>query len=569
MITIRIRTRKNPRRATALNLLLCLTSALSIVSPSKAADLAPPRPNIVIILADDMGFSDLGCYGGEINTPNLDRLASEGLRFTQFYNTPRCSCSRACLLTGLWPHQADMGHLAEGANRGDMGLPGYHNNLSHDAVTLAEVLRGAGYATYMAGKWHLTAHTEVNDNWPLQRGFDRFYGFLPSNANYFHPALLYRGNDPVKPKDDPDYQPATYYTTDAFTDHAIRDIDEHRRNSPDKPFFLYLAFNAPHWPMQAFPEDIAKYKGKYSGGYDAIRQRRFARLKELGIINPRWELSPTDGDWDRPTVRNRGDAPVDKAWEQRCMEVYAGDVDRLDQNVGRLVEKLRSENALDNTLILFMSDNGGCAEAVGRKAGAPMPGPGDTFISYGQAWANVSNTPFRYWKHFVHEGGISTPFIAHWPRGIHRAGELQREPAHLIDIMSTCLELSGAAYPPQFNGHAIIPTEGVSLVGAFSGHELHRERPLCWEHEGNRAIHDGKYKLVAKGPDGKWQLYDMENDRTEMHDLAETQPQRVAAMTAEWEAWAKRCHVVPWPWKPPYLGEQETGDRRQKSEVDD
>jgi arylsulfatase len=511
-------------------------------SPTAAA---PPRPNIVIVLADDMGFSDIGCFGGEIRTPNLDALAAGGLRFNNFYNAGRCCPSRASLLTGQYPHQAGVGWMTSKS----MDLPGYHDNLSRDAVTIAEVLRGAGYSTYMCGKWHVSRSdvpTGPDDNWPTRRGFDRFYGTNKGGAGYFDPQKLYREDTLVSAPSDPEYKPAAYYYyTDAIADQASRFIHEHRQRQAAKPFFLYVAFTAPHWPLHAPAAAVAKYKGNYDGGYQPIREKRFEREKELGIVPRDAELSPVVGNWDQQP---------DKQWEARCMEVYAAQVELMDAGVGRIVSALRDENQLEQTLVLFLSDNGGCAEKMGREAspvsattrsaggqsegvhppftrdGRPihdgkgvLPGPDDTFIAYGQNWANVSNTPFRRYKHWVHEGGIATPLIAHWPGGISRHGEIEHQPGHIIDVMPTCVALAGATYPERFNAHVIKRMQGVSLLPAYRGEPIRRQSPLFWEHEGNRAMRSGRWKLVAKGADGPWELYDLDTDRSELHDLAAAQ----------------------------------------------
>lgn len=539
---------------------------LAIAAASWAA-----RPNIIVILSDDMGYSDLGCYGGEIRTPRLDQLAADGLRFTQFYNTARCCPTRACLLSGLYPHQAAIGHMT-----GDQHLDGYQGDLSKHCVTMGQVLHSAGYGTYAVGKWHVTRFDGPEGpkhNWPLARGFDRFYGTIRGAGNYFDPGTLTRDNTMISPFADPEYKPAVFYYTDAISEHAVRFLADHGKKNAEKPFFLYAAFTAAHWPMHALPDDIAKYKGRYDGGYEPIRRERFERMRKMGLLRPEWELSPQVGDWS---------AVEHKAWESRCMEVYAAMIDRLDQGIGRIVDEVKRQGKLDNTLIFFMQDNGACQEEVGRRSNgstgevtlppiAPetvrldvipkqnrrgvatrmgpeaMPGPEDTYIAYGENWANTSNTPFRYYKHFVHEGGISTPLIAHWPAGIARRREFERQPGHLIDIMATCVDVSGAAYPTEIDGNKITPMEGRSLVPAFSGKTIQREA-IYWEHEGNRAIRTGKWKLVAKGAKGPWELYDMEADRSEMHDLAAAQPDRVKEMAAQWEAWAKRAHVIPWPW---------------------
>lgn len=550
-----------------------LLLALAVLAWAIPPEQAKPRPNIVVILSDDMGYSDLGCYGGEIKTPNLDALAKGGLRFTQFYNTARCCPTRASLLTGLYAHQAGVGHMTD-----DFIHEGYRGDLSKKAVTIAEALKPAGYRNYAVGKWHVTHFVKPegpNHNWPLQRGFDRYYGTITGGGSYYDPGTLTRDNKAISPMADPEYQPKQFYYTDAITDHAIRFVSEHQKEHAADPFFMYVAYTAAHWPMHALPEDIAKYKGVYDRGYETLRKERFARMKEMGLIDPAWALSSTAGDWD---------AVVNKEWEARCMEVYAAMVDRMDQGIGRLLEALRAAGRLDNTLVLFLQDNGGCAEATGRspdqarpekptlppiaadalrqdvipkqtREGRPvlhgklvMPGPADTFIAYGQGWANVSNTPFREYKHWEHEGGISTPLIAHWPAGIPagRNGAFERQPGHLIDLMATAVDVAGATYPAKRADLDVQPMEGTSLRPAFEGKPLDRKTPLFWEHEGNRAMRDGKWKLVAKH-NGPWMLHDMEADRTEQRDLASKEPERVKDMIAQWEAWAKRVGVEPWP----------------------
>jgi arylsulfatase len=542
-----------PAMPTSLRLLTLLAAAALAPATLPAA---PDRPNIIVILSDDVGYSDLGCYGGEIATPNLDSLAAGGLRFTQFYNTARCCPTRASLLTGLYPHQAGVGYMTDRADYSAKAMINewYAGDLRPDTATIAEVLRGAGYGTYAVGKWHVAKHIEEGEsqhNWPLQRGFDRYYGVIPGASNYFTPAHLSRDNARVKFDADPEYPVKDYFLTDAFSDHAVRFVTEHHQRRGDQPFFLYLAYTAAHWPMQARPADIARYRGRYDRGYTPVREARFARMREMGLIDPAWPLSPQWGDWDKVPRRD---------WEARCMEVYAAQIDNMDQGIGRLLGALRTNGQFDNTLIVYLQDNGACAENIGRAPGgakgkgkgpAPMPGPANTWIGYGEAWANVSNTPFRLYKHWVHEGGISTPLIAHWPRGITRRGEWEREPGHLIDIMATCVDVAGATYPTQRGDRKVPPMEGRSLVPAFAGRKLAREA-LFWEHEGNRALRVGDWKLVAKGAGGPWELYDLQRDRTEMNDLAAREPERVRDMVASWDRWAARTHAVPWPWNPAY-----------------
>ena len=543
-----------PMRFTAI---LCAGLHFVLSSTSFAQLKIPPsgRPNIVVILADDLGYSDIGCYGGEISTPNLDALAAGGLRFSSFYNAGRCCPSRASLLTGLYPHQVGMGWMTSKS----ADLPGYRGDLSREAVTLAEVLRGAGYGTYMCGKWHVS-QSDVpigpGDNWPTRRGFDRFYGTNKGGAGYFDPQKLFRGDELISAPSDAEYQPAHFYYTDAIADQASRFIHEHHKQQAGKPFFLYAAFTAPHWPLHAPAAAVEKYRRKYDVGYQPIRDKRFARQKELRIVPPDAELSPIAGNWDEQP---------DKQWEARCMEVYAAQVELMDAGVGKIVSALRQENQLEQTLVLFLSDNGGCAEKTGRESptqagvhpprtrdGRPiregrqvMPGPDDTFIAYGLNWANVSNTPFRRYKHWVHEGGIATPFIAHWPGGISRRGEIEQQVGHVIDIMPTCVALAGATYPHEFKGRSIKPLQGISLLPAVNGQGGPRTSPVFWEHEGNRAIRSGQWKLVAGGEDGPWELYDMSTDRAEMHDLSTAQAERAREMAARWQQWAEANDVLP------------------------
>lgn len=532
--------------------------------------LAAAQPNIILIMSDDMGFSDLGCYGGEIETPNLDRLAQGGVRLSQFYNTGRCCPTRASLLTGLYPHQAGIGHMME-----DRGHEGYRGDLNKHCVTIAQVLKPAGYRTYAVGKWHVTKHAQPEGpkhNWPLHRGFDRFYGTITGAGSFYDPGTLMRDDAMISPFSDAEYQPERYYYTDAISDHAVRFIDEHSKQEAGRPFFLYMAYTAAHWPMHALEEDIAKYKGRYDAGYEPGRQARFQRLKEMGLIAKDAELSRTAGDWSN--VKNRN-------WEARCMEVYAAMIDRMDQGIGRMVGSLEKNGLLENTLILFLQDNGGCQEGIGRQAAPPKfngqtfpviaqdavrlevipkqtrdgkpvrqgqgitPGGPNDYIAYGEGWANVSNTPHREYKHFVHEGGISTPLIAHWPAHIPAAqrGTIQNKPGHLVDIMATCVAAAGASYPVESEGQKVSPMEGASLLPVLKGQDNHG-RALFWEHEGNRAMRQGAWKLVAK-ENQPWELYHIDTDRAELHDRAAAEPERVREMSAAWDQWATRANVLP------------------------
>ncbi|MFO0942245.1 MAG: arylsulfatase [Pirellulales bacterium] len=556
--------------------LVFLTLTIIFGSVLSGVTSAAP-PNIIVIMTDDVGYSDIGCFGSEIDTPNLDALAQGGIRFTQFYNTGRCCPTRASLLTGLYAHQAGIGHMVDSAKVSEA----YSGELSKRAVTMAEVLGSSGYATYMVGKWHVTHKTKPEGesdkaNWPLQRGFQKFYGTIHGAGSFFDPNTLVRNNEFVSPFADQQYQPKLFYYTDAISDHAVRFVNDHRNQTPDKPFFMYVAHTAAHWPMHAKPDDIAKYRGKYDVGYGAIRKARLERMKQLGLLDPRWKPSNQAGNWNQ--VQN-------KAWEASCMEVYAAMIDCMDQGIGRLVKALQDNGQFDNTLILYLQDNGGCAENMGRagegqgRAESPtlpplandylqpdmipkqtrdgfpvrqgmgvMPGGADTYVGYGRAWANVSNTPFREYKHWQHEGGISSPLIAHWPKGIaeEQRGKLQSQPAHLIDIMATCVAVANASYPSEYNHQKIQAMEGVSLDPAFSGKSIQRAEPIFWEHEGNRAVRIENWKIVAKH-NAQWELYDIDADRTEMNDLAKEHPQRVEHMSNRWQTWADRVGVVRWP----------------------
>jgi arylsulfatase A-like enzyme len=511
------------------------------------------KPDIIVILNDDMGYSDIGCYGGEVETPNLDSLARNGLRLTQFYNTARCCPSRASLLTGLYPHQADVGHMV-----GNDDVDGYLGDLSWNAATLAEALKPAGYATAMSGKWHVTGHLDAPGNWPCQRGFDSYYGMLCGAASYFDPHHLKRNNESIR------LEPGQYFT-DAISDEAVSQLKAHHAANPDQPFFQYVAYTAPHWPLHALPEDMEKYEGRFAAGWDELREKRLARMREMGTLQSGWELSPRD-----PNEPAWADAE-NKEWQQKRMEAYAAQIDRMDQGIGRLLDALRETGRLDNTLILFLADNGGCAEVIGPRGekifnpwrasgreftrdGRPVrygnqpdivPGPEDTYASYGRAWANLSNTPFRKYKVWTHEGGISTPFIVHWPAGLTARNELRHQPAQLPDVMATLLDYAGAAYPERIGDRTIQPCEGHSMRPIFERDAPHGREVLYWEHEGNAAVRRGKWKLVRDYP-AAWELYDIEADRSEVHDLASQYPEVVRELDALWHDWAQRIGVWEW-----------------------
>jgi arylsulfatase len=528
--------------------------------------VAAARPNIVLILADDLGFSDLGCYGSEISTPSLDRLAASGLRMTQFYTTPRCCPTRAALLTGVYPQQAGIGDMME-----DRGIPGYRGEISGNCLTIAEELRRADYHTLMVGKWHVChihfdGKKQLNyesdepfwdnkDGWPLQRGFEEYYGTIHGVCSYFDPFSLTRGNTPIRAEG------TNFYYTDSITEHAVGEIEKHAGS--DKPFFLYVTYTAPHWPLQAPEADIAKYRERYLGDWDAIRTNRYQRQIRLGIIDKSWPLSPRDPrvpPWEE--VR-------DKKWEANRMATYAAMVEHLDRGVGCILDRLREKGIEQNTLVIFFSDNGACAEViqpgwydipsrtrdgrrvrVGNADHSVFAGPNDVWQSYGVPWANVSDTPFLLYKHFTHEGGIASPFIAAWPKVIKAKGSLTRQMGHVTDIMATCAELAGAHQPDSFQGQRILPLEGTSLLPIFEGKQRPHPTPVCWEHEGNRAVRLGNWKLVSRYRKA-WELYDMEVDRTESNNLAGQDPDKVLEMAALYQDWAKRCNVLPPDQLPP------------------
>ncbi len=540
---------------------LAAAAPAAALSCGETAPAGDSRPNIILIMADDMGFSDIGCYGGEVETPNLDALAANGLRFRQFYNGARCCPTRASLITGLYPHQAGVGHMTGQYRKDGEIIPSYQGDLNTQCMTIAEVMKTAGYTTLMSGKWHVTpsinADGEVpkQHNWPVNRGFDRFFGTILGAGSFYDPVTLARDDKYI------DSWEGFYYTTE-IGKNAETFIEESPR---DKPFFMYLPFTSPHWPLQAPEEAVAKYKGRYDKGWDALREERREHMIEMGIIDESWPLTPRD-----PAVPAWEDAEH-KEWEARRMEVYAAQIDLMDQAIGGVVDKLSELEILDNTLIFFLADNGGCAEeldetwsmgyyfAVKTRDGQRdvqrvndpniMPGPEETYQSYGIPWANASNTPFRLYKHFVHEGGISSPLIVHWPDKLSNAGTWTDEQSHLIDIAATCADVGKADYPATFNGSAITPLEGKSLGPLITDGSRESHQAIYWEHEGNRAIRAGQWKLVSKWSEpenNEWELYDMEADRVEMHNVADDHPEVVDKMSGQWQAWADRVGVIEW-----------------------
>ena len=485
------------------------------------------RPNIIVILADDMGYSDLGCTGSEIATPNLDKMAAEGVMFTHCYNASRCCPSRASLLTGLYQHEAGVGHMND-----DLGYPAYRGYLNEQCVTIAEVLKGADYHTYMVGKWHIG---DAREHWPDKRGFEQFYGVPKGGGLYFFPSRfidrqVYKNGIEETPDS------TTFYSTNNFTDEAIGFI---KNQSDQKPFFLYLAYIAPHFPLQALPEDIAKYKDVYRQGYDSIRKSRYKKELQLGLIDPNTKISPSDYPyWD--SVKNIAE-------ESRKMAVYAAQVDRMDQNIGRLFQALSEMNKLDNTMVLFLSDNGACAEKVNRSPGKRI-GTAQSFVSYGKNWANVSNTPYRLYKSMEHEGGIITPLIVYWPKEIRTGGRLIGEPVHIIDIMPTCLALGNASYPEKFKGNKILPMEGRSFLPLLHKTKNAGRRELFWEHQGNKAVRQGDWKLV-KLHAHPWELYNLNQDPTELNDLVDQKIVIKDKLLSDYEQWMLKNGVREWPVK--------------------
>jgi arylsulfatase len=503
------------------------------------------QPNIVVIMADDAGFSDFGCYGGEIETPVLDKLAANGLRFSQFYNTGRCCPSRAALLTGVYPHQAGMGHMSR-----DRGIPSYSGTILPDVPTLVERLRKGGYRTMMTGKWHLGTEPEQS---PVARGFDRFYGtrnFIDSYFTVLRNCQVFLDDKEVLPATEnpvnhlnPEQE---WYTTDVFTDYALHFMDESFDKHPDKPFFLYIAHNAPHFPLHAREEDTKKYRGRFKDtGWGKLRRERYQRMLKIGLIDKKWALSPSDvPEWETYDEAMRDELDLK-------MSLYSAIIDRMDQNIGRVVEKLRASGRLDNTLILFMVDNGVPGTGVHDWRGLFAKNDrnpetrvdnyeewgrlGGWTSSSGRGWANLSNAPFRMYKRYTHEGGVATPLIVHWPAGLKSQGELRHAPSHIIDVAPTCLSAAGLS---------IKGMEGQSLVPVFI-EDSQKDRTLYWEHEGNRAVRKGNYKLVAMH-DTPWELYNMTEDRSELKDLSKKMGGKAKELRLLYEAWVKRVGALPW-----------------------
>ncbi|MGM0491045.1 MAG: arylsulfatase [Planctomycetota bacterium] len=473
-------------------------------------------------MADDIGYSDFGCYGGEIETPNIDRLAENGLRFTQYHTENMCAPTRATLLTGRY-------HV-RGFSSG--------NN-----VTIPEVLSDAGYHCCMAGKWHNT-DDRGGPSAPLDRGFDRFFGTPIGCGSFFAPLKLTRDGQPAEDEweNDPDF-----YYTDAISDNAATYV---RKTPKDKPLMLYVAYTAAHWPLHALPEDIAKYRGEYARGWDVLRERRLARMKQLGVIEPTVSLSPRHS--NVPAWENE----PHQEWQQRRMEVYAAQIDRMDQGIGRILQAIEDRGKSRDTLIMLTIDNGGChVEYKASRGGSflnsetrdgrplkvgnnpeVMPGPEDTWQSYGYGWANASNTPFRLFKQYDHEGGIRVPLIVQWPRVIADGGEITDQIAHVIDLLPTCLDAAGAEYPRKYSSRTIAPADGKSLLPVFHGEQRKGHQSLFWRFAHGRAVRQGDWKLV-KMDNRPWELYNLEADPAELNDLADSMPEKVETLEALWRQW--------------------------------
>ncbi|MFQ6599944.1 arylsulfatase [Flavobacterium sp. C3NV] len=495
------------------------------------------QPNIIVILADDLGFSDISAFGSEIKTPNLDKLAKNGLIIKQFYNAGRCCPSRASLLTGLYPHQAGIGDMVQ-----DKGFPAYQGYLNEHCITIGQALKQAGYNTIVSGKWHVGL---VPSAWAVNRGFDDSFTLQNNGSSYFNSEPLYNdGRKVTFMKGDKEVirRDTSTYLTQEITNFAISSLEKQRNQQ--KPFFLYVAYNAPHWPIQALPEDIAKYKGKYLEGWDKLRESRFKKLKEQGIIDKNWDLSnrfEKVPDWEKLSVEEK-----DK-WDTR-MAIYAAMIDRMDAGIGEILQKVKSLGEEDNTIVLFLSDNGGSADDVKnwnyviQKNGTP--GSVASIDSYESPWGNVSNTPFQLFKKNTHEGGIASPFIAYYPKHI-KAGTVSNRVSHLIDIFPTFLEYAGFQYPDFFQGKKLTPLEGISLKKEFEGQQSDAHEALFWEHEGSKAVRKGDWKAVAEN-NQPWELYNLATDRTETKNVAKSEPKLLQNLIELHQQWSAKVGVQDW-----------------------
>ncbi len=500
------------------------------------------KPNIILIMADDMGYSDLGFMGSGIETPNIDRLAGNGLIFNRFYNTGRCCPTRASLLSGQYAHNTGLGWMTVS----NLGHPGYTGDMNQQSITIAQALKPAGYSTYMTGKLHIMYDEFMKPegpkhNWPLQRGFDKYYGNLSGGGGYFNPQTMTYANKRLE-------NPDGFYLTTAVTDSTVSFLQQHFETKKDEPFFFYVAYYAPHRPLHALQKDVAKYRGKFMDGWDSQRKMRYKKLLEKGFIDPAWNLTERE---KKVPAWNNLDEDEKKVWDA-LMAAYAGQIDCMDQGIGEILSVLEENDELDNTLIFFLSDNGGCAEGQGKKLSVEqidVIGNKEPAQSYRINWANVSNTPFREYKHYTHEGGISTPLIMHWPKKITTQGKITPQVGHVIDLMPTILDVAGAEYPEELNGNKINPLNGTSLLPTIEGHVFAHE-PLFFEHEANRAVISGDWKLVSKGTNkapytNNWELFNLKNDRTETQNLANENPQKAEELKLLWENWAEKNNVYP------------------------
>jgi arylsulfatase len=527
------------------NMFVLLMLMTFFACSSKYRDKISTRPNILLILVDDMGYSDIGCYGGEIPTPNIDALAGQGLRMTQFYNAARCCPSRASLLTGLYPHQAGMGHQNQ-----DRGHPAYRGHITNNATTIAEALGANGYRAYHVGKWHVGSRREY---WPDKKGFDQYFSLIEGAMNYYNQWPWVKGQDSLELTYNgmPYHTRSGFYATATFSDSAAAFI---RRHDGAKPFFMYLAYNAPHWPLHAPQQEVDRYRGTYLAGWDSIRSTRFRRLKELGLLKPEAVLSErfhSIPDWDvlDPTAK--------QDWDLK-MALYAAVMDNLDRGIGTVIGALESKGQLNNTLIIFLSDNGGCHEdPVPPEAPWVVhptdgrPGSPRSFPAYAIPWANVSNTPFSYFKSFVHEGGIATPFIVRYPPMIPAGAVNNNTAGHIMDILPTLLDFTGIVYPSEIADRQITLASGISLLPSWRGEPQNRNTPVFWEHQFNRAVRHDNWKLVSAykilekpGIYNKWELYNLAEDPTEQTDLVGTYPDKADSLKAMYNAWAAETQVL-------------------------
>lgn len=527
---------------------LTILASAALLMSCQEKEIKPP--NIILIMADDMGFSDLGCTGASvIQTPNIDYLADNGIILNQFYNASRCCPTRASLLTGHYAHTVDLGWMTAS----DLGEDGYRGDIHRDAPTIAEALKQSGYSTYMTGKWHVTfskfqTQEGPKDNWPTHRGFDKFFGVLAGGGSYYIPRNLVLQDSIIEPEED-------FYLTTAINNKTIDYLEQHFRDKKDAPFFFYLAHYAPHFPLHALEEDIDLYRGRFMSGWDTLRAQRYQNLLQIGLIEPQWELTPRDE--SVPDWHSLSDS-IKEIWDAK-MAVYAAQMHRMDVGIGQLIETLKKHDQLDNTIIMFLSDNGATNENIGREidhSDITRLGDNSLYVSYRAPWANVSNVPFHLYKSFAHEGGIATPLIVHWPEKIKAKGTIVKQRGHVIDLMTTILDITNTRYPGYIRDNTTFPPQGVSLYPAFTGNPFERDA-LFFEHESNRAIIKGDWKLVASRYGwpwqiGEWELYNLQEDRTEVNNVIDEFPEIAEELREYWNHWAEENFVLPmdtrsWP----------------------